>query len=177
MRLRLLSLALALGLVSTLIVAPLAANAAAPKTANPLSGIPMSGSTAGGGTFTGALSVTNFAVQNGHLVANGVFNGTITDPTLAGGVPQAVTNVPVTLPAVVSGTCQMLNLILGRLDVNPLGLMVHLNQVQLNITAQQGPGNLLGNLLCAVANLLNGSTSGTALNQVVNLLNQILAAL
>lgn len=53
--------------------------------------------------------------------------------------------------------------------------MVDLNQVHLNITAQQGPGNLLGNLLCAVANLLNnpGNTTGA----VTNLLNQILAVL
>ena len=55
--------------------------------------------------------------------------------------------------------------------------MVDLNQVHLTITAEQGPGNLLGNLLCAVANLLNNNSSGTALQQVVNLLNQILARL
>ncbi len=56
--------------------------------------------------------------------------------------------------------------------------MVDLNQVHLTITAQQGPGNLLGNILCAVANLLNntGSTT-TGLQQIVNLLNQILARL
>jgi hypothetical protein len=52
---------------------------------------------------------------------------------------------------------------------------VTLNQVHLNITAQQGPGNLLGNLLCAVANLLNGG--GAPLTALANLLNQILAAL
>jgi hypothetical protein len=42
------------------------------------------------------------------------------------------------------------------------------------LTAQQGPGNLLGNLLCAVANLLNNSSaSPNALQQIANLLNQI----
>jgi hypothetical protein len=40
-----------------------------------------------------------------------------------------------------------------------LGLVVDLNQVHL--TAQQGSGNLLGNLLCAVANLLNASGAAT----------------
>jgi hypothetical protein len=45
------------------------------------------------------------------------------------------------------------------------------------ITAEQGPGNLLGNLLCAVANLLNGTGGPTVLQQIANLLNQILAAL
>jgi hypothetical protein len=37
-----------------------------------------------------------------------------------------------------------------------------------------GAGNLLGNLLCAVAGLLDG---GGAVTQIVSLLNQILAIL
>ena len=58
--------------------------------------------------------------------------------------------------------------------------MVDLNQVHLQITAQQGSGNLLGNLLCAVAGLLdNNNTGGLSglLQSIVNLLNQILAQL
>ena len=47
-------------------------------------------------------------------------------------------------------------------------------QVHLNITAEQGPGNLLGNLLCAVAGLLD---NGGALTSITSLLNQILQAL
>jgi hypothetical protein len=46
--------------------------------------------------------------------------------------------------------------------------------VHLNITAQSAPGNLLGNLLCAVAGLLNGGQLGA---QLAALLNQILAIL
>jgi hypothetical protein len=50
--------------------------------------------------------------------------------------------------------------------------------VHLNITAQQGPGNLLGNLLCAVTHLLdNSNASPTALNRLLTQINQILAAL
>jgi hypothetical protein len=48
------------------------------------------------------------------------------------------------------------------------------NPINLNIVAQSGPGNLLGNLLCSVTNLLNG---GGALSQVASGLNQILAGL
>jgi hypothetical protein len=70
-----------------------------------------------------------------------------------------------------TATCEILDLQLGPLDLNLLGLMVHLDQVNLNITAQQGPGNLLGNLLCAVANLLN---AGGPLTSLAGLLNQIL---
>lgn len=53
-------------------------------------------------------------------------------------------------------------------------VVVDLNAVHLTITAQQGPGNLLGNLLCAVANLLSG---GLNLSGIAALLNQILAIL
>jgi len=53
--------------------------------------------------------------------------------------------------------CPILHLDLGPLNLHLLGLNVHLNRVILDITATSGPGNLLGNLLCSVANLLNGS--------------------
>jgi hypothetical protein len=51
--------------------------------------------------------------------------------------------------------CPILHLELGPLDLNLLGLRVQLNQVVLDITAIPGPGNLLGNLLCGVAHLLD----------------------
>ena len=60
-----------------------------------------------------------------------------------------------------------------------LGL-VDLNQVNLDITAQQGSGNLLGNLLCAVAGLLDnsgGSSLSNLLQSLTQLLNQILGQL
>ena len=86
-----------------------------------------------------------------------MLSGTFTD-TLGN-----VTNFSTTILQA-TGTCQILDLTLGPLDLNLLGLMVHLDQVHLNITAQSGPGNLLGNLLCGVAHLLdsNGSTTGLA---------------
>jgi hypothetical protein len=46
--------------------------------------------------------------------------------------------------------------------------------VHLTITAAPGAGNLLGNLLCAVANLLNGTGSLAAIGA---LRNEILALL
>lgn len=76
--------------------------------------------------------------------------------------------------AAVPGTCDVLSLVLGPLDLNLLGLKVHLDKVVLNITAVAGAGNLLGNLLCAVAGLLDGVG---ILGQVATLLNQILAVL
>ena len=71
-------------------------------------------------------------------------------------------------------SCQILRLSIGAIDLNLLGLTVHLNPVLLIINAVPGPGNLLGNLLCAIVNLLNG---GGPLGPIAALLNQLLALL
>ena len=75
--------------------------------------------------------------------------------------------LPVASPINLDGTtasCEILDLVLGPLDLDLLGLVVTLDTVHLNITAEQGPGNLLGNLLCAVAGLLDGGSTSTALH-------------
>jgi hypothetical protein len=68
-------------------------------------------------------------------------------------------------------SCTILDLTLGPLHLDLLGLVVDLNRVHLTITAQTGPGNLLGNLLCGIANALNGGGGGLAglLNRLLNL--------
>jgi hypothetical protein len=135
---------------------------------------PVSGSS---GPFRGTLNVTNFSVNNGKLMANGTITGTVTYATgTLRGTSQPLTSdftAPVQDP---NGSCTILNLTIGPINVDLLGLVIQTNTIHLTITAQQGPGNLLGNLLCAVTNLLNGTTSGT-LQQIADLLNQILAAL
>jgi hypothetical protein len=123
------------------------------------------------GVFNGTFTLNQVAAQGGHLVGIGTLTGTITN--LLGQVIGAVTNVAATLPLTASGTCQILHLDLGPLDLTLLGLHVHLNEVVLDITAQQG-GGLLGDLLCGVANLLN---SHGALSAIARTLNQILALL
>jgi hypothetical protein len=182
MRIRFFSLALALGLLATLTAAPLAASAqTAPATTNPLTNIPVTGSIPSlpGGAFNGTLNITSFATQNGALVANGLLSGTLTQTingvtsTVGTVTNLVVSNIPVGA-ASSSATCTILDLTLGPLDLNLLGLMVHLDQVHLTITAQQAPGNLLGNLLCAVAHLLDSNGSANALS---NLLNHVLAIL
>jgi hypothetical protein len=80
--------------------------------------------------------------------------------------------------AAVAGSCDILHLVLGPLDLDLLGLQVHLDQIVLDIVAQSGAGNLLGNLLCAVAGLLDpASPLEGLLTQLTGLLQQILAAL
>lgn len=128
----------------------------------------------GTGTFAGTFTPTRFINQNGQLAAVGTLTGTLTNSvgTALGTVTQQLT-----VPLQASGTCDILHLNLGPLDLDLLGLQVHLNEVVLDITAQQGPGNLLGNLLCAVAGLLDNTGGGGALNGIVALLNQILSLL
>jgi hypothetical protein len=71
--------------------------------------------------------------------------------------------------------CPILHLDLGPLDLNLLGLRVQLNEVVLDITAIPGPGNLLGNLLCAVAGLLDGVDLGGVLGGLLqNLINALI---
>jgi hypothetical protein len=128
----------------------------------------------GTGTFTGTYTIDQF-VQNGDAVTSqGTLDGVLTDAT--GSQVGAVDAAPAALPldpAATAAGCQVLDLVLGPLDLDLLGLVVHLNQVHLNITAVPGAGALLGNLLCAVANLLNGGP----LAGLAGLLNQILAIL
>uniref|UniRef100_Q01RI7 ABC transporter substrate-binding protein n=1 Tax=Solibacter usitatus (strain Ellin6076) TaxID=234267 RepID=Q01RI7_SOLUE len=127
----------------------------------------------GVGTFTGALTTTAFQATNGVLNAVGTLSGTLTNTT--GQVIGTLSNAPITIPLTgLTGSCPILSLHTGQINLSLLGLNVTLSPIDLVITAQAAPGNLLGNLLCAVAHLLdtNGSLSG-----IVTLLNQILAAL
>jgi hypothetical protein len=136
----------------------------------------------GSGAFAGTFNIQKFAVSNDStvckptkapcIVAIGTLTGTLTNTSgqvsnlAVGGVVLPVTDPP--------DSCDILALTLGPLHLDLLGLVVDLNQVNLNITAQPGSGNLLGNLLCSVAGLLN---NGGPLTAVANLLNQILGAL
>ncbi len=130
----------------------------------------------GTGGFIGTLTLTGFNVVNGILTAAGTLTGNVLGPT--GSVLGQINSQAVTAPAAVAGSCQILTLTLGPLHLDVLGLVVDLNQVVLNITAVPGAGNLLGNLLCSVAGLLNGGGAlSNLLNSLAGLLNQILGAL
>jgi hypothetical protein len=115
-----------------------------------------------------SLTISRFVAQGNQLFAT----GTLLIPFASATVLRVV-SIPVDL-ATSAGTCQILNLVLGPLHLDLLGLVIDLKQVVLNITAEAGAGNLLGNLLCAIAGLLN---PGGALNQLINALNQLLAIL
>lgn len=158
---------------------PIPAAQAAP---NPFKNIPITGMVSpdqGGGSFTGKLTVVGFEILDGQLTALGQLNGVIKNAGKTTPVNKALVALPVSNAdggAAQVAVCDILHLRLGPLDLDLLGLMVHLNEVVLNIDAQPGPGNLLGNLLCAIAGLLD-STDLTSLLNLASLLNALLGLL
>jgi hypothetical protein len=175
--------ALLLGLICMISLLVFSSSALAQNSAKSALAVPVTGtfapsttsgtlSSLGTGTLTGTFNVQQFANQNGNLVAVGTLVGTLTN-TLGQVTNVVLNNVTATVTNA-RGSCQILSLTLGPLHLDLLGLVIDLNQVNLNITAVPGAGNLLGNLLCDVANLLN---QGGLLTDITNLLNQIVGAL
>lgn len=169
MKKRLISLALLVAVMTTFAFGPMISVQAAPPV--PALSVPVTGTftdaLGGTGTFVGSLSLQRFTVVNGALTAI----GTLTDSlgNVLGTVSQS-TSIPVSN---ISATCEILHLELGPLDLTLLGLVVHLDKIVLDITAQQG-GGLLGDLLCSLADLLGGPAP---LSAVARLLNNILRIL
>jgi len=117
-------------------------------------------------TVTGNMLVDSFTRSGDQLLANGTLGGQpVSAPLALSAAPGGATS---------QATCEILNLVLGPLDLNLLGLRVQLNQVILHITGVTGAGNLLGNLLCAIAGVLNPVSS---LSQLLDLLNNVLRSL
>jgi hypothetical protein len=191
MKYRLTTLAVLLALASAFILAPFGAMAA-PKDKKPFKNIPVAGTLVGGGTFKGKVSITQFGYdQATGLWVSGVLNGTATtaDGVAHQDISQSFSQVHATLSsggsaatagsastfAITQAVCDILTLNIGAIHLDLLGLVVDLAPVNLNITAVSGAGNLLGNLLCAVAGLLDPNTGLLTglLATLTDLLNQI----
>ena len=143
----------------------------------------------GNKSFKGTYTIDRFTSRNGKLVAVGKVRGTLRK----GGKTRRVSKNAVIMPASAAGAgpatlpgasasqlpnipnaCQILNLTLGPINLNLLGLVVRTNQINVRIDAVPGADNLLGNLLCAVTNLLNPTG---ALGQLTGAINNLAAAL
>jgi len=144
--------------------APTAAVAAQPAATT----LPVTGTLPDGSAFTGQLSNLTTSVVDGVVQLSGTITGT---GLPAGGTPFTA---PVQDLQATEG-CTILTLDLGPLNLDLLGLVVDLSPVSLDVTAVPGAGNLLGNLLCAVAGLLDGP--GNPLGGIAALLNRLLTGL
>jgi hypothetical protein len=147
----------------------------------------ITGETKSGRSVTGSFVPLKFIKRDGRIVVRGLLQGVVhkaDGTTRTFGVVRTLRVKSINgTPATTAGrvlaaapACDVLKLVLGPLDLDLLGLQVHLDKVVLNIVAQSGAGQLLGNLLCAVAGLLDGGLNGL-LGRITNLLNRILAQL
>jgi hypothetical protein len=145
----------------------------------------ITGKTSDGGKLGGTFTPVKFKAKQGVTQVKGIVDGVITHADGSKSKFTAIRSLEVrkingqklsnlAVSAQAASACDILNLVLGPLDLNVLGLEVHLNQVVLDIIATPGPGQLLGNLLCAVAGLLDGGPLAGLLGQLVSVLNQIL---
>ncbi len=145
------------------------------------------GTTSAGRKVTGTFTPLHVVSRHGDLMVKGIVQGVVREASGGTSTFTAIRSLPIRSVdgqqlgrgAAVSGraSCDILHLVLGPLDLDLLGLQVHLNRVILDIVAVTGAGNLLGNLLCAITGLLDGTPAAGLLAQIASLLNQILAAL
>jgi len=132
------------------------------------------------GQFTGRFEVQEFVADGSQIFARGALTGSMADSSGRdlGRIRQNVL-LPIDFDsnsAGIQASCQILRLNFGAIDFDALGLQVSLSKITLDITAQQGKGNLLGNLLCAIAGLLDPRPHPHHA-VVTNILNAILSVL
>jgi hypothetical protein len=129
--------------------------------------------------FKGKFTINRFVTRHGKAYAVGRLVGKAHGKRIARNVriPAKLGNgaSAAQLPPL-PNSCRILNLVLGPINLNLLGLVVRTNQINLRIDAQRGPGNLLGNLLCGITGILNPPT-GTAPAVSPSQLSRILTAL
>ena len=107
-------------------------------------------------------TITSVSLVNGVLVATGTATATIKGRTTT--VPfSAPVDITLAQNQPAGTTCPVLDLHLGPINLNLLGLDVTTSAICLTITATQG-GGLLGDLLCGLG---QGLASGLTLNQAL----------
>jgi hypothetical protein len=140
-----------------------------------LSDIPVTGTLEDGGTFEGTVNLNQLQFEDGQLTVSGVLNGVA---TTVDDVAHEITNQAFTTTLDLSSDtgreeCRILFLDLGPIFLDLLGLEVDLSQIELEVRAVPGPGNLLGNLLCSVVHLLDRDP-GSAVQRIVDQINRLL---
>jgi hypothetical protein len=134
--------------------------------------------------FKGTYTIERFVREGNRAFAVGTLKGRLRgrnvrreDVRMPASIGNAQTAGASQIPPT-PNACQLLNLVLGPIDLNLLGLRLRTNQIRLLLEAVPSggpvPGGLLGDLLCAINNLLAPSAN-TPLAQLTQLLNALLA--
>ena len=141
--------------------------------------------------FTITPTINEISINDeGELVASGEVTAEIRGRTTTSTFSDVPVNLSLAEDQSEAGACPILDLELGPINLDLLGLIVETSPICLQITAYDG-GGLLGDLLCEVAGLLGGGLSlddllggvlsGDQLNQLLtgieDLLNEALGNL
>lgn len=165
---------IALAVCALLVAAP-AAGAQEPAGLTKV--VPVTAKAKKGKRLTGSYAIDRFTGSGGRLMSVGTLRGSLGGRrVIERGVrmPVRASRAPlVSQVPPIPGACQVLNLVLGPINLDLLGLVVRTNRINLRIDAVPGPGNLLGNLLCAITGLLDPQAAGA--RQSASALNAILA--
>ena len=150
--------------------------------------VPLAGTATNGKKLKATYTIERYVAKGGKLYSVGTVKGMLGGkevskdgvrlPATVGNASAGAARVSqAPLPPLPPGnSCAILSLNLGPVNLNLLGLVVRTNEIQLRIDAVQGPGNLLGNLLCGITGILNPQTlTGTPLGQLAQVLNALLA--
>ena len=182
---------LALGAVSVPVASASNGTTVPPKVTSlpALKTLPVHGVAKNGKQFNGTYAIQRYVAGANKVYAVGTLKGMLKG--------RHVTRYNVMMPATLASpppspagavrsaqpTCSVLQLQLGPIDLNLLGLRVQLfggtnpsNPLPITalITAEQGSGNLLGNLLCNLTGALN---QGGILGQLTGNLQQLASTL
>jgi hypothetical protein len=130
--------------------------------------------------FEGTVTLTRFA-YNGQLGVTGRISGVVQGAGPRQNISNQTFNALATLTQPGGGAaaqvaaCTILELDIGAIRLELLGLVIDIAPIAIDITAIPG-GGLLGDLLCALAGLLSGINLGN-LGNVLGLLGQLLTVL
>jgi hypothetical protein len=171
--------ALAAMLTCALMLVP-AAGASAAQTAPKLTKtVKVTGTSKSGKKFSGKYTISRFISKGSKTYAVGTLTGRLAGKKVTKhgvkmpvGLTQAAQSAQ--LPPI-PGACAILNLSIQPINLNLLGLSVRTSQIDLRIDAIPGAGNLLGNLLCGITNILNPGQANAS--QLAAILNALLALL
>ena len=148
--------------------------------------VAMTGKAKNGKKFNGTYTIQRFTRSGNTQYAVGTLKGRLKNRRVTrknvkipvtlergetAGAAQATDELPIPTP----GACPVLNLVLGPIDLNLLGLRVATNEVRALVEAVPGAGNLLGNLLCNVVHLLDPQPQPAAPSLLTQFLNALLA--
>jgi hypothetical protein len=184
---------LALGAVAVPVASASNGTSVPPKTNSlpALKTIPVHGAAKNGKQFSGTYAIQRYVARGGKAYAVGTLKGKLKGRH----VTRYNVMMPATLAAPAAGTakartsqaaCTVLNLQLGPIDLNLLGLRVQLFggtnpatplPVSLLITGVPGNGNLVGNLLCNITGALNQPGILSQLNSNLSQLTATLTSL